>query len=68
MLRESDLHDGGMGEDRPPSVAFPAPSVACTPPESGAYGRIADSGGPESRLRPRTRWSPAGGSGRSDGL
>jgi hypothetical protein len=38
------------------------------PPEPGTHGRIADGGGPESRLGARTRWSAGGGSGRRAAL
>jgi len=49
------------------SVDPPAPSVARTAPESGAHGRIADGGRPESRLEARPCWSTARASTRSDG-
>ncbi len=54
---------------RPLLVRGPSPSsVARTAPESGAHGRIADGGGPESRLETRPCWSAARTSDRSDGL
>ncbi len=43
-----------------PVRGFSTPSVAYAPPESGAHGRIADDGGPQSRLEARMRWSAAG--------
>jgi hypothetical protein len=38
---------------RPRPWPFPPPSVAITAPKSGAHGRIADGGGPQSRLEVR---------------
>src|ERR1019366_283898 len=60
----------------PPSVARSAPVRGpfrlrpwpARPPQSGAHGRIADGGGPDSRLEARTRWSAGGDSGRAYGL
>jgi hypothetical protein len=37
-------------------------------PEPGTHGRIADGGGPQTRLEWRMRWSAGGGSGRASGL
>jgi hypothetical protein len=56
----------GLFHPRP--WAGPCPSVARTAPKSGAHGRIADGGGPESRLEWRPRWSAGGDSGGASGL
>src|ERR1039457_475978 len=49
---------------RPRPWPFPPPSVAFTAPKSGAHGRIADGGGPQSRLETHKCWSAGGDSGR----
>jgi hypothetical protein len=59
-------HVRGLFRARP--WAGPCPSVGRTALEPGAHGRIADGGGPRTRLERRMRWSVPGDSGRSDGL
>ena len=66
-----------------PVRAFPPPSVGWSvavrgrfrlgrwtarTPEPGAHGRIADGGGPQSRLKQRPRWSAGDDSGGASGL
>jgi len=46
-----------------PILAVRAPSVDFKDPEPGAHGRIADGGGPKTRLERRPCWSAAGASG-----
>jgi hypothetical protein len=52
--RQEDGRDGRHNRSHP---RRPCPSVISGAPEPDAHGRIADGGGPESRLEARTRWS-----------
>src|SRR5215472_19321089 len=57
----------GDSLDTAPALAIRARPCAAPPLEHGARGRIADGGGPETRLEARPCWSAGGDSGRRAG-
>ncbi len=60
--------DGQHTAPAPAVRSRPFPSVRPAAPDPGTHGRIADGGGPQSRLEARMRWSAGGNSDRGSGL